>query len=99
MKRGKTETIRRRTWFGMEGAVTIGSGLTHGAGLGGFVIPHPAVVNWLLRQGLADNARYTLTVTHEFGHLQSAPLALLYTGVLLAVTFATGHANLLRIVL
>ncbi|MHC4686643.1 MAG: hypothetical protein ACYTEW_20385 [Planctomycetota bacterium] len=99
MERRKTKTIQRRTWFGVEATVGIGSGLIHEAGVGGLVVPHPAVVNWLLRQGLADNARYTLTVTHEFGHLQSAPLALLYTGVLLAVTFATGHANLLKIVL
>lgn len=98
MERRKTKTIQRRTWFGVEATVAIGSGLIHEAGLGGFVIPHPAVVNWLLRRGLADNARYTLSFTHEFGHLQSAPLALLYIGVLLAVTFATGHANLLKIV-
>ncbi|NIO03193.1 MAG: hypothetical protein GTN74_00875 [Proteobacteria bacterium] len=77
MERIKTKTIQRRTWFGVEATVGIGSGLIHEAGVGGLVVPHPAVVNWLLRQGLADNARYTLTVTHEFGHLQSTPLALL----------------------
>ncbi len=99
MKRGKTKTLQRRTWFGVEATIGIGSGLIHEAGVGGFVIPHPAVVNWLLRQGLPDNARYTLSFTHEFGHLQSVPLALLYTGVLLAVTFTTAHANLLDIVL
>ncbi len=91
--------MQRRTWFGVEATVGIGSGLIHEAGVGGLVVPHPAVINWLLRRGLGDNARYTLSFTHEFGHLLSAPLALLYAGVLLAVSFATGHANLLNIVL
>ena len=42
--------------------------------------------------------QYTLSCTHEFGHFQSAPLALPYTVLMLALTFVTGHASLLEII-
>lgn len=89
----KMKTVQRRTWFGIEGRVTIGPGFMHKAGLGGFAVPHPPVFNWLLRMGVPESSRHALTLTHEFGHLQTLPLMLLYTGVLLAVTFGAGQAS------
>ena len=59
----------------MGGAVIIGPGFMHKSGVGRLIIPHPSVINWLLRLGLLENSRNALRVTHEFGHLQSAPLA------------------------
>ena len=88
-----------RTWFGANATITIGPGFMHKAGLGGFLIPHPPVINWLLRQGLREDMRYTLSCAHEFGHFQSAPLALPYAVVMLALTFVTGRVSLLEIIL
>ncbi len=74
-----SKTAKVRTWYGMDGTVIIGSRLMHKSGIGKLIIPHPAVVNWLLRLGLPDSCRSPLRIMHEFGHLQSAPLAVAYT--------------------
>jgi len=95
----KARTTKLRTWFGAKATITIGPGFIHKAGLGVFLIPHPPVINWMLRLGLREDRQYTLSCTHEFGHLQSAPLALPYTVLMLALTFVTGHASLLEIIL
>jgi hypothetical protein len=57
------------------------------------------VVNWLLRRGLAENARFSLSFTHEIGHLESGPLALFYAAVNLFVIYSTGQTNLAKIIL
>ena len=70
-----SKRIKVWTWYGIGGTVIIDPGFLHRTGLGWFLIPHPSVINWLLRLGLLENSRNALRVTHEFGHLQSAPLA------------------------
>lgn len=99
MKTEKPKTKQMRTWYGINASVTIGPGFLHRAGWGGFLIPHPPVMNWLLHRYLKGNERHTLSFAHEFGHLQSAPLALLYTAVNLAVPIVTGRASLPVIIL
>lgn len=94
-----SKTVRERMWFGINATVTIGPRFIHKAGFGKISLSHPPVINWLLRQGLSEGARYTLSFTHEFGHLQAMPLAVLYTGVMLALAFVTGHTNLIEIIL
>jgi hypothetical protein len=99
MKTSKTKTIKTRTWYGMEATVTIGPGFLHKVGFKKLLIPHPPVVNWLLRRGLTENARSSLSFTHEIGHLESGPLAVFYAAVNLAVIYSTGQANLAKIIL
>ncbi len=96
------KTSRRtkvRTWYGMGGTVIIGPGFLHRTGLGWFLIPHPPLVNWLLRRGLLENSRNALRVTHEFGHLQTAPLALLYTAANYTAIIIANRANLSNLIL
>ncbi len=38
-----------------------------------------------------------MNFTHEFGHLQTVPLAVFYTGVMLALTSITRHTGLIEI--
>ena len=83
----------------MGGTVGIGPGFLHRTGLGKFLIPHPPLVNWLLRRGLLENSRTTLRVAHEFGHLQSAPLALLYTALNYTAIITANRANLSNLIL
>jgi len=99
METRKTKTIQTRTWYAVKATVTIGPGFLHKAGFGRLLIPHPPVINWLLRQGLTEDARLTLSFTHEFGHFQIAPLAVLYTAVNFTAIIATGHVNLIKIML
>ena len=99
MKAKEPKTKRRMTWFGISGTVTIGPGFIHKAGLGGFLIPHPPVINWLLRRGLIEEAQYDLSFSHEFGHLQTLPLNLLYAGAVLTVALLKNHTGLLEIIL
>lgn len=71
------------TWFGLKGTVIIGPGFLHKAGFAGILLPHPPVVNWLLRKGLDFECYYILSIAHEIGHLQTAPFALFNAALLL----------------
>ena len=84
MKAKEVKTFHFRTWYGVNAAVSIGPGFIHWAGWRNFLIPHPPIVNWILRRGLNENDFYTLSLSHEFAHFQSAPLALPYTVGLIA---------------
>jgi hypothetical protein len=90
MKDRGAKTVHQRTWYGVNATVSIGPGFIHRAGWRNFLIPHPPLVNWLLRRGLNKNDTYTLSVTHEFAHFQSAPLALPYTVGLIALATGKG---------
>lgn len=91
--------VKMRTWFGMEAVVEIGPGFIHKAGLGRVLIPHPPLINWLLRVDLPHEAKQTLSLLHEFGHLQATPLALLYAIVMMALSFVAGHRSWVEILL
>lgn len=91
--------INVRTWYGMGGTVIIGPGFLHRTGLGWFLIPHPPLINLLLRRGLLKNPRNALRINHEFGHLQSAPLAVLYTALNYTAIIAANRANLSNLIL
>ena len=97
MKNSKKTKVR--TWYGLDGTVIIGVGLMHQSGVGRLIIPHPAVVNWLLRLGLLESSATTLRVDHEIGHLQSAPLALLYTVANYSALIAANQVNLFNLIL
>jgi hypothetical protein len=71
----------------------------HYAGFGRILVPHPPMINWLLRQGLAKDDRHTLNFIHEFGHLQTLPFAVLYTGLMLAMASISRHSGLIEIIL
>ena len=90
--------IQKKTWYGLNATVAIGPGFIHTAGWGVFLIPHPPVANWLLRLGLTEKNRETLTFIHEFEHLQSAPFVLLYTVLLFVLAFSMTHAGLAEII-
>ena len=77
----------------------IGPGFLHRTGLGWFIIPHPPLINLLLRQGLLKNPRNALRINHEFGHLQSAPLAVLYTALNYTAIIAANRTNLSNLIL
>ncbi|MBL0712925.1 MAG: hypothetical protein JJV98_04425 [Desulfosarcina sp.] len=99
MQTSKTTTRTIRTWYGPTATVIIGPGFLHRGGYGKLVIPHPPVINWLLRRGLSQAVRENLSFTHEFGHLQSAPAALLYTAANFAALLAVGKTTVLTVML
>jgi hypothetical protein len=95
----KTKMLNTRTWYGVNATVIIGPGFLHRGGYGKLLIPHPPVINWLLRRGLSPTVRENLSFTHEFGHLYSAPAALLYTAVSFAALLAAGKTTVLTVML
>ena len=95
----KTKMLNTRTWYGVNATVIIGPGFRHRGGYGKLLIPHPPVINWLLRRGLAPTVRENLSFTHEFGHLQSAPAALLYTAANFAALLAADKTTVLTVML
>ncbi len=94
----KAKSVRRRTWYGLHATITIGPGFIHRAGWKHFLIPHPPIVNWLLRRGLPPDEYDTLSLTHEFAHFQIAPLALPYTVGLIALAVGQDLAWLSMII-
>ena len=94
-----SKKIQPRTWYGINATVIIGPSLFHTSGLGIFLIPHPSLVNWLLRQKMAASDRQTLTLVHEYKHLQSVPFILVYTLFFIALAFAAGHVGLIEIII
>ena len=66
--------VQKKTWFGITAVIEIHSRSFHRAGIGKALIPHPPVVNRLLRLGLPDASYYKLSVIHEFGHFQTLPV-------------------------
>ena len=91
------QILQRRTWFGVTAIVNLKSKFMHKAGFGNLLVPHPAAVNWLLRQGLKMENAISLSIHHEFGHLQTVPFALLYAGILLSVSIGEGTMSWFRI--
>ncbi len=77
--------MKKRTWFFLNAVVEIEPGRFHRAGFGRLLIPHPPVVNWLLRRGLSKEFYKNLCTEHEMGHLQALPFEVLYSFVLMLV--------------
>ncbi len=90
---GQSHRCDIRTWYGIHGTVVIGPGFRHSAGLGGILLPHPPIVNWLLRHGLPEGAGLDLNVRHEISHLHTLPLAFLHAAALAALTILSDHAG------
>lgn len=90
MKTSGEKNIYRQSWFGLKATVILGPGFAHRAGFGWFLIPHPPLVNLVLRLGLTDDDRVDLSAAHEFAHLSTAPLAILYTLAMFVLVWADG---------
>lgn len=95
----KTRTIKIRTWYGLNAVAEIEPAHWHRAGFGRFLIPHPPLVNWLLRRGLSVQAYRHLSVWHEIGHLQMFPLEILYGTILLGISIINGHTHPVEVML
>jgi hypothetical protein len=94
----KKKTRTERTWYGMTATVSLGPGFWHEAGLGSLIVPHPPLINRLLRHGLPEEARTTLAFAHEFGHLQSAPVFIAYTALMVILKLVRDPGNVLGII-
>jgi len=79
--------VKKKLWYGVKGSVKIGPGFIHRAGLSGILIPHPPLVNLLLRIGLNQREHLKLGISHEFAHLQSMPFMVVYTIALFIVAW------------
>jgi hypothetical protein len=88
------EILTKRTWYGLQASIKVGPGLIHRSGFFGVMIPHPGLANWILRKGMIERLRMSLSLCHEFAHFQTLPLILLYAGVLLTAVTITGVPSL-----
>jgi hypothetical protein len=86
--------MKKRTWFFLNAVVEIEPGRFHRAGFGHFLIPHPPVVNWLLRRGLSKESYKNLCTEHEMGHLQALPFEALYSLALMLVMINNANDNI-----
>jgi hypothetical protein len=71
-------TLSFTTWFGMTGRVTAGADGLHVAEVGRLRLPHPGLVNMVLRPPGPPEEILRLVVLHERGHFETAPAAALH---------------------
>jgi len=71
-----------RAWYGLSGEILVENELWHLVRLGPISLPHPPLINLFLRAGLPKENRLRLSFEHEYGHLQTLPLALLHLALL-----------------
>lgn len=64
-----------RTWYGIPADVSVQDGGWHEVRMGPLALPHPALINGFLRQGVPREIRTRMTCSHEVGHLQTLPVA------------------------
>jgi hypothetical protein len=83
--------MKKRTWYFLNAVVEVEPGRFHRAGFGHLLIPHPPVVNWLLRRGLSKESYKNLCTEHEMGHLQALPFELLYSVILMLVMMSNAN--------
>lgn len=67
---------RLRAWYGLPGEIVVEGKYWHLVKVGPIPLPHPPLVNRVIRRGLPRAARLQLSYWHELGHLQTLPLAL-----------------------
>ncbi len=91
--------LEARTWYGLPVSIHVGDGCIHRAGVGRLQLPHPPVVNSLLRLGLTTKDRNMLAAYHELGHLESLPWELIYAAMVFIVSLIHGNTSWLEIVL
>lgn len=65
-----------RTWYGLSAEIVVDQDFWHRVRVGRISLPHPPLVNLVLRRGQPRQERVYLSFLHEFGHLQTLPLAL-----------------------
>lgn len=83
------ERVTVRTWYGARGQVELQGPFWHLAGLWGIDVPHPPLVNLIVRHGLPLEAKRRPSFDHEVGHLQMLPAAMLASIVILAQAWRT----------
>lgn len=66
------------SWYGLSAEIVVEGSLWHLVRLGRLALYHPPLVNLVLRYGLPREARLQLSLLHEFGHLQTLPVAVLH---------------------
>ena len=74
MKGEILERKKLRSWHGLEVHITIYN--SHWAKTGFLV--HPQIANFFMRFGLPEKVRVEMEILHEFGHIQTFPLVLIY---------------------
>ncbi|GEM_PF-1529218 len=72
-------SIRRvRAWYGLPAEIVIEGDYWHWVKVGSVPVPHPPLINLIVRRGLPREERLALSYRHEFGHVQTLPFALLH---------------------
>ncbi len=74
-----------RAWYGLRAEIEVENEHWHLVRVGGVTLNHPPIVNLILRRGLRREARLRLSFLHEFGHLQTLPVALAHAALLLVI--------------
>ena len=67
-----------RSWYGLPVEIVIEGDYWHWVKAGPVPLPHPPLVNLVVRQGLPRDVRLRLSYTHEMGHIQTLPAILVH---------------------
>ncbi len=67
-----------KSWYGVTAEIAVENNLWHLVKVGGVALHHPPLVNLVLRRGMPRWERLYLSFLHEFGHLQTIPVAIFH---------------------
>jgi len=67
-----------KSWYGLPAEIVVENNLWHLVKVGRVSLHHPPLVNLVLRYGMPRQERLYLSFLHEFGHLQTLPVAVFH---------------------
>jgi hypothetical protein len=83
-----------RSWYGVTAEIAVENNLWHLVRVGGVALHHSPLVSLILRRGQPRRERLYLSFLHEFGHLQTLPVAILHAvWLLLTVRWRNRHLS------
>ncbi len=71
-----------RSWYGLSVEIDVAHDLWHLVRAGRLALPHPPLINFILRRGQSRDDRLYLSFLHEFGHVQTLPVPLAHIALL-----------------
>jgi len=71
-----------RSWYGLSVEIDVAHDFWHLVRAGRLALPHPPLINLILRRGQPRDERLHLSFLHEFGHVQTLPVPLAHIALL-----------------
>ena len=94
--RAENGDLRGTTWYGLPYRIRYGEWCD--LEVAGLPMPHPSLVNDVIRRGLDQETRRKLVISHERGHLETLPFVVPYLVALFVLRHRSIGARIMGLV-